>query len=100
MFSFHSTRKPVQWRVPRIFLFLKQKPRDFIRKLEHQFKNVKQFEASEKVLIDTLFMKHVQSVTSRLKLPFELQQFQLQAAAVLYQDKSCILVARVPKGWN
>ena len=60
----------------------------------------KQFEASEKVLIDTLFMKHVQSVTSRLKLPFELQQFQLQAAAVLYQDKSCILVARVPKGWN
>ena len=58
----------------------------------------KVFQSSEEVIIDQTFIDHVKCVTSRLQLQFELQLFQLKAAATLYSNKSCILLAPTGAG--
>ena len=50
-------------------------------------KCVKVFEESEEVVLDPTFLDHVKSVTSCLKLPFELQQFQLKVASILVSQQ-------------
>ena len=49
-------------------------------------------------MIRLSYIDHVKYVTSRLQLQFELQQFQLKAAATLYSNKSCILLAPTGAG--
>ena len=58
----------------------------------------KVFKTSEEVVLEPTFIDHVRSVTSCLNLQFELQQFQLKAAATLYSNKSCILLAPTGAG--